>query len=141
MRDLIGEPADTASERFGRAIADRRVGEDRWLRFEGSDWSVRLRARSERPGAPARIRSWTVAFLHGFDTVEGAMRAAGLPPPASRAGAGAGPLRLPLSDGAGRLHSLTASLRDGRIRSISGFDERPDWCDPGMDEPSGSARG
>lgn len=57
-----------------------------------------------------------------------ARRALGLPraePPAATAAAG--DLRQPLHDEAGRVHSMTAALRAGRIRAVSGFDEPPDW--------------
>ena len=125
VRDLLGQPVDAAFERFGRAAADRRSGEDRWLRFEASSWTLRLRARPNRVGGPALIRSWTAAFAAGFPTVPAALRALGLPSP--EPSAGTEDLRLPLRDGAGRLHSLTLSTRHGRIRAATGFDEPPDW--------------
>ena len=125
VRDLLGQPGDAAFERYGRAAADRRVGEDRWLRFEGSNWTLRLRARPGRIGGPALVRSWTAAFAEGFDTVREAWRALGLPPP--EPAAGTAETRWPLRDGAGRVHSLTLSVRHGRIRAVTGFDEPPDW--------------
>lgn len=128
VRGLLGAPAEAAFKRYGRAGADRRAGLDRWLRFEGPGWSLRLRARAGDDGGPARVRSWTAAFARGFDTMAEAQRALGLPtperPPATAA---VGDLRQPLRDEAGRVHSLTAILGDGRIRAVSGFDEPPDW--------------
>lgn len=128
VRELLGAPVPIALGRFGRAVADRRVGEDRWLRFEGPGWSMRLRARPGKEGDAALIRSWTVAFAHGFNTVADAMGALGLPVPEPLAGtATLGDLRQPLRDEAGRVHSLTAAVRAGRVRAVSGFDESPDW--------------
>lgn len=125
LQDLLGASAEAAFERFGRPAADRRVGGDRWLRFEGPGWSLRARARPLRAGEDARIRSWTIAFEDGFEALAAALSALGLgggfPDPAE------GELRLPLRDGAGRLHSLTAAEREGRIRAVSAFDEPPDW--------------
>ena len=109
-------------------MADRMAGADRWLRFEGPDWSLRLRARCHRDGGPTRVRSWTAAFAQGFDTVAEALRALGLITSGSPAATAAiEDLRQPLRDEAGRVHSLTASVRDLRIRAVSGFDEPPDW--------------
>ena len=125
LRDFLRASAEAAFERFGRPAVDRWVDGDRWLRFEGPGWSLRARARPLRKGGNARIRSWTVAFEDGFEGLGVALPALGLgsgsPPPA------AGELRLPLRDGAGRLHSLTASERAGRIHAVSAFDEPPDW--------------
>lgn len=123
--DLLGQSVDAAFERFGRAAADRRSGDDRWLRFEALDWTLRLRARPDRGGGPALVRSWTATFAEGFATVTEALRALGLPPPEPTAGTD--DLRRPLRDGAGRVHSLTLSMRHGRIRAVTGFDEPPDW--------------
>ncbi|WP_420446981.1 hypothetical protein [Candidatus Palauibacter sp.] len=128
VRGLLGAPLEIAFERYGRAGADRVAGLDRWLRFEGPGWSLRLRARPGGDGGPARVRSWTAAFARGFDTMADAQRALGLPTPKRPAAtAASGDLRRPLRDEAGRVHSLTAVLRAGRIRSVSGFDEPPDW--------------
>lgn len=125
VRDLLGQPVDAAFERFGRAAADRRSGEDRWVRFEAPNWTLRLRARPNRVGGPALIRSWTTAFAEGFPTVPEALRALGLPSP--EPSPRTEDVRLPLRDGAGRVHSLTLSARHDRIRAATGFDEPPDW--------------
>ena len=125
LRDLLGAFADTARARFGPPAVDRRVGRDRWLRFEGAGWSLRVRARPRRTEEGARIRSWTVACERGFDTLGDALRAFSLdraaPTPEGAE------LRLPLRDTAGRVHSLTASRRGGRIHAVSAFDEPPEW--------------
>jgi len=125
VQDLLGQSVDAAFERYGRAAADRRAGEDRWVRFEAPDWTLRLRARPDGIGGPALVRSWTAAFADGFDTVPEALRALGLPPP--EPSAGSEELRWPLRDATGRVHSLTLSMRSGRIRAATGFDEPPDW--------------
>ena len=131
LRDLVGTSAAAAIERLGRPTADRRVGPDRWLRFEGRGWSLRARARPRRPGGDARVRSWTVACESGFDTLADALRALGLADAASPPVPGE--LRLPLRDRDGRLHSLTAAERAGRIHAVSAFDEPPDWAsDPSL---------
>ncbi|MDE2719933.1 hypothetical protein [Candidatus Palauibacter polyketidifaciens] len=125
VRDLLGQSVDAAFERYGRPETDRRAGEDRWLRFEAPNWTLRLRARPSGVGGPELVRSWTAAFAEGFDTVPEALRALGLPP--AEPSAGTEDTRLPLRDGAGRVHSLTLSVRRGRIRAATGFDEPPDW--------------
>ena len=133
VRDLLGQPVAAAIERYGRVAADRRAGEDRWLRFEVPNWTLRLRARPDRIGGPALVRSWTAAFAGGFDTVPEALRALGLTPPEPlEPSGGTDDIRRPLRDSAGRVHSLTLSVRHGRIRAASGFDEPPDW---GVDTP------
>lgn len=125
VQDLLGQSVDAALERYGHAAADRRAGEDRWLRFEAPHWTLRLRARPDRIGGPSVVRSWTAVFAEGFDTVPETLRALGLPPP--EPSAGAEHIRQPLRDGAGRVYSLTLSVRNGRIRAATGFDEPPDW--------------
>lgn len=131
LRDLIGASAAVAIERLGHPTADRRVGPDRWLRFEGRGWSLRARARPRRPGGDARVRSWTVACERGFDTLADALRALGLADAARSAAPGE--LRLPLSDRGGGPHSLTAAERAGRIHAVSAFDEPPEWeSDPSL---------
>ncbi len=126
--ELLGAPVQTAFDRYGRAVADRMAGEDRWLRFEGPGWDLRLRARAAADGGTPCVRSWTATFARGFDTVSEARHALGLPA-AERPtpGIGVEERRQPLRDGRGRVHSLTAAVRDGRVRAVSGFDEPPDW--------------
>lgn len=129
MRGLLGETAESALERFGTAEVDRALGEDRWMVFEGAGWSLRLRARPERFGAHAVVRSWTVSFDRGFESLADALAALGLPEIGT--GADPGSLRLPLTDARGRVHSLTADERAGRVRSITAFDEPPEWLGSG----------
>lgn len=125
VSDLLGSTIDEAFARFGPAVADRRVGADRWLLFKSPSWTLRLRIRPCSDGGHAVVRSWTAHFAHGFDTVPSALHAMGLAPqePSTEVGG----LRLPLRDTAGRVHSLTASGSAGRVFAVSGFDEPPDW--------------
>ena len=133
LNGLLEETAEAASERLGIAGVDRVLGEDRWMVFEGRGWSLRLRARPKRIGGPARVRSWTVTFDPGFPSLEAACGALALPPPPPTAGRG--PTRLRLPDAcSGRTHSLTAVERGGLIRSVTAFDEPPDWR--GAKEPA-----
>lgn len=126
LNGLLEETAEAASERFGIADVDRVLGEDRWMVFVGRGWSLRLRARPKRNGGPARVRSWTVTFDPGLPSLEAACSALALPPPAPTIGRGPIRLRLPTVR-SGRSHSLTAVERDGLIRSVTAFDEPPDW--------------
>ncbi len=125
---LLGETEKTASERFGVVAVDRVLGEDRWMVFEGTGWSLRLRARPGRAGEPARVRSWTVTFEQGFATLEAACEALALPAPPPTADPRT--LRFPFPDvRSRRIHSLTATVRRGLVLSLTGFDEPPDWGD------------
>ena len=125
VRDLLGATIDEAFTRYGSARADRAVGADRWLRFEGKEWTLRVRARPQSVDGVAVIRSWTAVIEHRFGTVPEALRALGLPPP--RPPVRIGDLRQPLYDSVGRVHSLTVHLKNGRVGAVSGFDEPPDW--------------
>ena len=125
VKDLLGAAVDEALARYGSAAVDRMVGEDRWVCFENSNWTLRLRARPDPEGELALVRAWTAAFARGFNTVAEALNALGIRSPAPPAGIE--DFRQPLCDAAGRVHSLTVSVKHGRIRAVSGFDEPPDW--------------
>lgn len=125
VSELLGAEIDEVFTRFGPALVDRTAGADRWLRFEHPNWTLRLRARSDSVGGHVLVRSWTASFGEGFNTVLDALCALGLPPP--RSPTRADDLRQPLRDRSGRVNSLTTSVQGGRIRSVSGFDEPPDW--------------
>ena len=126
---LIGETAAAATERLGRPAADRATGEDRWMLFEREGWTVRLRLSPV--GGGARVRSWTARHDRGFSTLEDACRALSLSPAPAREGdlpAEPRLLRRALpAPGGGTVHSLTAGVRAGLIRSLTAFDEPPDW--------------
>ena len=127
LNGLLGETAETLSERFGVVAVDRVLGEDRWMVFEGAGWSLRIRARPQRTGGTAHVRSWTVTFERPtFATLRAACLALALP--VDEASPDSEPLRTPLPDlSSGLTHSLTAVERAGFIRSVTGFDEPPDW--------------
>ncbi|MCG8466941.1 MAG: hypothetical protein MJB57_01835 [Gemmatimonadetes bacterium] len=131
--DLSGtlqERLPVLETRLGRPVADRTSGADRWILYEGDGWSLRLRARASREGEDARVRSWTVTFDEGFETLSQACTALGLPAVVAEevARGDHASLRAPLSsDARGAVCSLTALRRDGRVRSVTVFDEAPDW--------------
>lgn len=90
--------------------------------YEGSGWSLRVRARPEAHDAPDRVRSWTFTSKAGFADFPDACAALGLPEP----DISDGHLRAPLPAG-DRIHSLTARARGDRIHAVTAFDEPPDW--------------
>ncbi len=80
--------------------------------------------------ADARVASWTASFPAGEASLRAAAERLGVWPdcapdasPAQRRGL----LRRPLPDGRGGLHSLTATVRGGRVVQLTAFDERPEW--------------
>ncbi len=75
------------------------------------------------------VRSWTFGHADGFGTLLEALRALALPTVPARDCA-VETLRMPLPDESGRIHTLTALKRGGRIVSVSAFDEPPEWLDP-----------
>lgn len=92
--------------------------------FEGAGWSLRLRGSRDSAGDLWLVRSWTVTLEEGPPTLDAACAVLGL----SVEEVDAHGLRLPLlCPRSGVVHSLTATRRAGRIRSVTGFDEPPDW--------------
>lgn len=80
----------------------------------------------------ARVASWTASFPAGEASLRAAAERLGMWPdcapdaaPAQRRGL----LRRPLPGGRGGLHSLTATVRGGRVVQLTAFDERPEWLD------------
>lgn len=149
---LLGGSVERVRERLGVPVTDRRSGEDRWLLFRSGDLSVRLRCRRDvwfgadagpepDPGGGAdggaaadpvwRVASWTVSFLDGAPSLRAAAERVGLWPACApdEAAPFRGPLlRRPLPGPAGdAVHSLTATVRDGRVVGITAFDEPPEW--------------
>lgn len=152
LRGLLGTSAARLPTLLGEPAASRRAGRERWYVFEAS--GVRLRVRcaprglepagegASRPGGRAsgegagpdapRVVSWTATFREGHRSLRSAASAVGLWPdcaPDARASAAGDPLiRRPLPDpGGGRPASLTAAVRNGRVVSITAFDEPPEW--------------
>jgi len=102
--------------------------------YEGDFGSLRVRVTPLGTGGEPCVRSWTLAFRPPAPTtLEAACKALGIrpadevaPPPRSST-----LLRRPLPNLAtGEIHSLTAVRREGAIRSVTAFDEPPDW-EPG----------
>ncbi len=125
--------------RLGPPHVDRRVGGDRWLVYRAPSWSLRVRLRADAPETAGRARSWTLSFETGYPSLRQALDALGLevaePGGGGLPGRDAEPprreglIRRVLADGE-TAHSLTATVRGGRIRGVTAFDEPPDWLDP-----------
>jgi hypothetical protein len=97
--------------------------------YETAAFVLRVRCAGERPG---RVASWTATFTTGHATLEKASRALGLWPAAVpdhvAETSAARLIRRPLScPPCGQDHSLTATVRAGRIVGLSVFDEPPEW--------------
>lgn len=127
---LLGEGSGAALARLGPPAADRVTGSERWLRYEGDGWSLRLRLTGSAEGE--RVASWTLGLDPGVATLGSAARSAGLWPAAAPdvpAGEVEEPMvRRVLPDPAGGPdRSLTASVRGGRFVALTAFDEPPDW--------------
>ncbi|MFQ5529929.1 MAG: hypothetical protein ACE5FP_06210 [Gemmatimonadota bacterium] len=102
-----------------------------WCVFSPAKLTCRVRFRDEGNGT--RCASWTTSFPHGYGTLAEAADALGLWPaagPDQAADATTTPLvrrPLPTSDSS-TVHSLTATVRNGRFIQVSVFDEAPDWA-------------
>lgn len=135
---LLGAREEAVRDRLGEPAVDRRVGHERWLVYERADLTIRLRLESVA-AVRALVRSWTVTFAPARDSLEDACDAVGVTPAAGDSldalPSAAGMIRRPLPDAAtGGVHSLTARARAGRVRSLTAFDEPPDWR-PGTETP------
>lgn len=135
LAGLLGEPEEAVRARLGEPAVVRSVGVERWLVYERDDTSLRLRLAPMHDSAPI-VRAWTATFGPGHASFEAACAAVGVTPPPGDAldddpgsrESGGGLIRRPLHDRtAPRTHSLTARTRGGRVRSITVFDEPPDW--------------
>lgn len=126
---LVGLEEAELVQRLGAPVTRRETGEEVWMVFRSAEMSLRVRlAGADTP----RIASWTASFEPGHARLSEATRAVGLWPaaaPDEEASAVSRPLvrralRCTASD---RVHSLTATVRDGRFIAVSVFDEPPDW--------------
>lgn len=135
LAGLLGEPEEVVRGRLGEPAVARSVGLERWLVYERAGTSLRLRLAPVQGSVPV-ARSWTAAFEPGHISLDAACRAVGVTPAPGDAPdddsaserPGGGMLRRPLHDSsAARIHSLTAHTRGGRVRSLTAFDEPPDW--------------
>jgi len=126
---LIGLPEHELVRCFGEPTARRTTGGDTWLVFGSADLALRVRCTGLDP---SRVVSWTATFESGHRLLSDAARAVGLWPaaqPEEYAATVTVPLirrPIPCAD-SGSVHSLTATVRGGRITQVSMFDEPPDW--------------
>jgi len=126
---LVGLTEAELLRRLGSPLARRQGGDDLWLVFRSAEMNLRVRLAG--PGEPL-TRSWTASFEVGHERLSEAARAVGLWPAAAPDEEAAAvdlplvrrPLPCPDSD---RVHSMTATIRDGRFTAVSVFDEPPDW--------------
>jgi hypothetical protein len=126
---ILGEKVDRAIARLGPPAADRSVGGGRWLVFETLPGTLRARAAAASPRGDARIESWTLSFGAPFADIDRTAAALGLDPepPTPEDLDVDGPLaRRGLRTG-DTLASLTAAGAPGAFRSLTAFDEAPDW--------------
>ncbi len=126
---LVGLTEDDLTRRFGEPTSRRVLGHDTWVVFASEEMSLRIRLA----GSPVpRVASWTATFEIGFRQLSDAARTVGLWPAAGPEEDASGitlplvrrPLPCPDSD---RVYSLTATVRHGRFKALSVFDEAPDW--------------
>ncbi|MDX1394835.1 MAG: hypothetical protein R3195_10600 [Gemmatimonadota bacterium] len=114
--------------RLGDPVSDRLVAGVRWLVYAADGWRLRLRL-SGAPRSDCRVRSLTLDLDDGGRSLEELLGRLGLET--------AGPIEpVPRSEGrmlrcevAARSGpaSLTARVSGGSIRSVTVFDEPPDW--------------
>lgn len=126
---ILGETVERVIARLGPPATDRSVGGERWLVFETPIGPLRARATAGPGEREARLNSWTLSFDAPFADIDRAAGALGLDPePPTRedlAVEGALARRgLPIG---GTLASLTAAGAPGAFRSLTAFDEAPDW--------------
>jgi len=130
LAGLLGERLEVVTRRFKAAGGYRDQGEDQWVVCEGKGWSLRLRANRDHVESSVRVRSWTITFESGYPSFEAACTAVGitLTPNLDNSATGHRSLRRPFPDPcSGRIHSLTAAIKNGAVQSVTGFDEPPDW--------------
>lgn len=132
LRGMLRAPVRRLMEALPEEpVTDRRRGGERWLVFELTDLSLRVRCTGASDGDGGRVASWTASFREPPSTLREAAERLGLwpelAPDAGAAGAG-GMLRRPLPSSEGEApHSVTAAVRGGAIRQVTAFDEPPDW--------------
>ena len=130
--ELVGLSESELSDRFGAPKSRAGTAGALWLVHETDQGQVRLRLSRTDPESEARVASWTLNLRRGRDTLRQATEALGLWP-AAAPDVAASDLDLPLArrplpaPGGERMHSLTASIRQGRFTRVSVFDEAPDW--------------
>ncbi len=108
--------------------------------YESPGVTLRIRCEGASETVPdpdgEHVAAWMASFRVGRNTLRQATEPLGLWPacaPDERAPAGSGLVCRALEDPAREaVHSLTATVRDGRIVQITVFDESPEWRDPGI---------
>lgn len=132
LSDLIGMNEARLESRLGAPDARHTAGADLWLVFETPAGRLRVRCHPVG-GGPPRVASWTLGLAVPAATLREATEPLGLWPSAGPdvgAAAVAEPLvrrALAAAHEAAEVHSLTATIRDGRFTHVSVFDEPPDW--------------
>ena len=126
---LIGMTQAEIIDCLGEPATSRRLGYDTWLVFVSAGLDLRVRCGGTEP---ARVASWTATFRSAHASLREAAVAVGLWPAAapdeSAESCGRPLLRRPLpAPDSDTLHTLTATVRNGRITQLSAFDEPPDW--------------
>jgi hypothetical protein len=132
---VVGSRVEVVRSRLGVPAAERRVGKERWLVYESPDVTLRIRcegaSEAERDRDVEHVASWMAALRLGYDTLREATEPFGLWPacaPDEAAPAGSSLLCRSLEDPAtGAVHTLTATVREGRVVQITVFDEPPEW--------------
>ncbi len=124
----IGLPAADVVSALGEPVARRQTGEDLWLVFEAP--GRRLRVRCDAVREEAAVASWTLSFDAGPSSLQEAAEMLGLWPQAApdipaELYEGSPILRAVKAEG--RTHSLTVSVKRGRIHKVTLFDEPPEW--------------
>lgn len=132
LRGMLRAPAERLLEALpAEAETDRRRRGERWLVFELSGMSLRVRCEETEEGE--RVASWTATFREPAASLREAAECLGLWPelaPDADGAGGGSMLRRPLpSEDGEAVHSVTASVRDGGVAQVTAFDEPPDWTE------------
>ena len=128
LGQMLGMGGEDVRSRLGAPDAERTVDGETWLIYRGDGWRLRLRLSSSADAAPT-VRSWTCEWSPGAPDLASAARSVGVAlegtadsPPESNGGL----LRAGVR-GERCSASLTATVRSGRVRTVTVFDEAPDW--------------
>jgi len=129
LGQMLGMGGDDVRARLGDPESEGTIGRDTWLVYSEGNTRIRLRLSPRTADADPTLRSWTCelsGLVHDLPSVaEGLRIRLGGPvdsPPEAEG-------RLLRCEVVGELTkaSLTATLREGRIASVTVFDEAPDW--------------
>ena len=126
---MLGMAGEDVRSRLGSPRSDRSVGPDRWLVYRSDGWGLRLRLSPLAPRTAAVVRSWTFQLRDGGSDLRPILQRLGLRvvrAVEAAPGAEGRLLRCSVSSPNGEA-SVTAAVFDGRIASVTVFDEAPDW--------------